>query len=61
MIQSRMHIETKPIHAGDPKSFFDGAVTLPVFQSSTFQYNNEDHSGKLKYIRLIDDFKRALT
>lgn len=56
-----MHIETKPIHAGDPKSFFDGAVTLPVFQSSTFQYNNEDHSDKLKYIRLIDDFKRALT
>ncbi|MGA8181706.1 MAG: aminotransferase class I/II-fold pyridoxal phosphate-dependent enzyme [Desulfobacterales bacterium] len=52
MMQRQMHIETKLIHAGEPKPLIGGAVTLPIFQSSTFQYTNEDHYDKLKYIRM---------
>ncbi|MGA7143637.1 MAG: aminotransferase class I/II-fold pyridoxal phosphate-dependent enzyme [Desulfobacterales bacterium] len=52
MISKQMHIETKLIHAGEPEPLIGGAVTLPIFQSSTFQYNNEDHYDKLKYIRM---------
>ncbi len=52
MMQKQMHIETKLIHAGEPKPRIGGAVTLPIFQSSTFQYNNQDHYDKLKYIRM---------
>lgn len=43
---------TKLIHAGEPKPPICGAVTLPVFQSSTFEYFNEEESGPIKYIRL---------
>jgi cystathionine beta-lyase/cystathionine gamma-synthase len=52
MIRKQMHIETKLIHAGEPKPLIGGAVTLPIFQSSTFQYNNQDNYDKLKYIRM---------
>jgi len=47
-----MHIETKLIHAGEPKPRIEGAVSLPIFQSSTFQYGGQDHYDKLKYIRM---------
>jgi len=47
-----MHIETKLIHSGEPKPRIEGAVSLPIFQSSTFQYGGQDHYDKLKYIRM---------
>ncbi|MDH3839243.1 MAG: PLP-dependent aspartate aminotransferase family protein, partial [Desulfobacteraceae bacterium] len=52
MTQRPMHIETKLIHAGEPDPRIEGAVTLPIFQSSTFQYAGQDHYDKLKYIRM---------
>ncbi|MEE8348045.1 MAG: aminotransferase class I/II-fold pyridoxal phosphate-dependent enzyme [Acidobacteriota bacterium] len=48
----RKSIETQLIHAGEPKPRFGGAVSLPIFQSSTFEYSGEEDSRDLKYIRL---------
>lgn len=46
------HVETKLIHAGelDPKIL--GAVTIPIFQSATFEYGGEESYHDIKYIRL---------
>ena len=46
------HVETKLIHAGElePKVF--GAVTIPIFQSATFEYGGESSYHDIKYIRL---------
>ena len=52
MTQRPMHIETKVIHAGEPEPRIGGAVTLPIFQSSTFQYAGQDSYDALKYIRM---------
>jgi cystathionine beta-lyase/cystathionine gamma-synthase len=52
MTQKQMNIETKLIHSGEPRPLIGGAVTLPIFQSSTFQYTDQDHYDKLKYIRM---------
>lgn len=45
-------IETKSIHAGEPRPLIEGAVTLPIFQSSTFEYAGQSDYHALKYIRL---------
>jgi len=46
------HLETKLIHAGEPRPRIRGAVSIPIFQSATFEYAGEDDYHKLKYIRL---------
>lgn len=46
------HIETKLIHAGEPDPLIHGAVSMPIFQSSTFEYAGQDSYHDLKYIRL---------
>ncbi len=45
-------LETKLIHAGGPVPPIQGAVTMPVFQSSTFLYEGAASYHELKYIRL---------
>ena len=45
-------IETRLIHAGEPQPLIEGAVSLPVFQSSTFEYSGQSQYDDLKYIRL---------
>jgi cystathionine beta-lyase/cystathionine gamma-synthase len=45
-------IETKSIHAGEPSPRIKGAVVLPVFQSSTFEYAGEASYHDVRYIRL---------
>jgi cystathionine beta-lyase/cystathionine gamma-synthase len=45
-------LETKLIHAGEPKPRIQGAVSMPIFQSANFEYENEDDYHSLKYIRL---------
>jgi cystathionine beta-lyase/cystathionine gamma-synthase len=45
-------LETKLIHAGDPHPRFAGAVNVPIFQSSTFEYAGQAKYEDLKYIRL---------
>ncbi len=46
------HLETKLIHAGEPKPLIGGAVSMPIFQSSTFEYTGVSNYNDLKYIRL---------
>src|SRR5271156_4197831 len=45
-------LETKLIHAGEPDPLIGGAVTMPIFQSSTFEYAGETSYHDLRYIRL---------
>ena len=46
------HLETKLIHAGEPQPRIGGAVTIPIFQSATFEYKGEASYHDIKYIRL---------
>ena len=52
MAKLPQHLETKLIHAGEPNPRIQGAVSLPIFQSATFQYAAGDDYHSLKYIRL---------
>ena len=45
-------IDTKLIHAGEPNPLIQGAVSIPIFQSSTFEYTGQDSYHDLRYIRL---------
>ncbi len=47
-----MKLQTKLIHAGEPRPRFAGAVIAPIFQSSTFEYAGQGRYEDLKYIRL---------
>src|SRR5262249_5841814 len=44
-------IDTKLIHGGEPDPLIAGAVTMPIFQSSTFQYTGQRSYHDLRYIR----------
>lgn len=52
MTHKAHRIDTQLIHAGEPKKRIQGAVSLPVFQSSTFEYSGESSYDELKYIRM---------
>ncbi|MBF6559593.1 MAG: aminotransferase class I/II-fold pyridoxal phosphate-dependent enzyme [Candidatus Binataceae bacterium] len=45
-------IDTRLIHAGEPDPPIEGAVAMPIFQSSTFAYRGETSYHALRYIRL---------
>lgn len=45
-------METKLIHAGEPEPPIGGAVSMPIFQSSTYEYSGETGHKDLKYVRL---------
>lgn len=45
-------LDTKLIHAGEPEELVGGAVTMPIFQSSTFEYLGQKSYHDLRYIRL---------
>ena len=47
-----MSFDTKIIHAGEPDPRIEGAVSIPIFQSSTFEYAGQTDYNELKYIRL---------
>ena len=52
---SREHkprIETRLIHAGEPHPRIDGAVSMPIYQSSTFAYEGQNSYDDLRYIRM---------
>lgn len=50
--QKNMSFDTKLIHAGEPNPKVEGAVSIPIFQSSTFEYAGQKDYNELKYIRL---------
>lgn len=52
MSREYTRLETKLIHAGEPEPRIRGAVTLPVFQSATYEYAGESSYHDVKYIRL---------
>lgn len=52
MTKEYKYIETKLIHAGEPKPRIHGAVNVPIFQSSTFEHVGETGYHDIKYIRL---------
>ena len=45
-------LDTKLIHAGEPEELIGGAVTMPIFQSSTYEYAGQSSYHDLRYIRL---------
>ena len=52
MSQKDTSFDTRLIHAGEPKNRIEGAVNVPIFQSSTFEYAGQSSYDELKYIRL---------
>jgi cystathionine beta-lyase/cystathionine gamma-synthase len=52
--------DTKLIHAGEPEPLIGGAVTMPIFQSSTFEYSGEKSYHDLRYIRLSNTPNHAV-
>ena len=52
MSKKNQKLSTKLIHAGEKKPLVEGAVSLPIFQSSTFEYTGAKSYHDLKYIRL---------
>ena len=52
MSDRKKHIDTKLIHAGEPDPRIEGAVMMPIFQSSTFESEGGDSYDTIKYIRL---------
>lgn len=52
MGQDKTRIETRLIHAGEPSPRIEGAVSMPIFQSSTYAYRGEKDYHALRYIRL---------
>jgi len=46
------HLETKLIHAGEPEPLISGAVSMPIFQSATFEYTGQTSYHDIKYVRL---------
>jgi cystathionine beta-lyase/cystathionine gamma-synthase len=52
MEKSDNQIDTKLIHSGEPSPLIEGAVSMPIFQSATFEYRGEQDYHALRYIRL---------
>ena len=52
MAKGFKRIETALIHAGEPEPRINGAVSMPIFQSSTFEYTGESSYHEVRYLRL---------
>jgi len=52
MSKKDLAFDTMVIHAGDPDPRIEGAVNIPIFQSSTFEFTGQKSYDKLRYIRL---------
>ena len=44
--------DTNSIHAGEPKPRIKGAITLPIFQSATYDHDEDLKYDDIKYMRL---------
>ena len=53
-------LDTKLIHAGEPEPLIAGAVTMPIFQSSTFQSASHTSYHDQRYIRLSNTPNHAV-
>ncbi len=52
MTDKPTRFDTKLIHSGEPDPRVAGAVSIPIFQSSTFEYAGESNYHDIRYIRL---------
>jgi O-acetylhomoserine/O-acetylserine sulfhydrylase-like pyridoxal-dependent enzyme len=48
MAKGYKYLETKLIHAGEPEPRIGGAVSMPIFQSSTFEYAGQTQIHSLE-------------
>ncbi len=60
MAKKYERIETKLIHAGEPRPRIEGAVVMPIFQSAMFEYTGATSYHDLKYIRLNNTPNQAV-
>jgi len=49
---NKHQLNTKLIHAGEPQKKYGGAVSMPIFQSATFEFGGQADYHELQYIRL---------
>jgi cystathionine beta-lyase/cystathionine gamma-synthase len=47
-----MRLETQLVHAGEPRPLHQRAVSMPIYQSSTYEYAGAGDYHDLEYIRL---------
>ena len=52
MSKNIQSFETKLIHTGEPKPRINGAINVPIFQSSTYEYTGEGSYHDVRYLRL---------
>ncbi len=52
MSDTSSSLETKAIHAGEPRPRIQGAVALPIFQTAMCEYDGGTDYHNLKYLRL---------
>lgn len=52
MPSSYRSLDTKVVHAGEPEPRIEGAVAMPVFQSSTYLFAGEEEYHDIRYVRL---------
>ncbi len=52
MADGERAIDTKAVHAGEPRPHIGGAVAMPIFQSSTYDYEGETDYHDIRYARL---------
>ncbi|MBD3370261.1 aminotransferase class I/II-fold pyridoxal phosphate-dependent enzyme [Candidatus Fermentibacteria bacterium] len=52
MGREEWRLDTKLVRAGEPDPAVEGSVSMPIFQSSTFEYSGDDPDQELRYIRL---------
>ncbi len=49
---SKRRLDTQLIHAGEPEPRIEGAVSMPIFQTSTFESGEAGSYHDLRYLRL---------
>ena len=45
-------LATRAVHAGEPEPRIEGAVSIPIFQSATFETAGEESYDAVRYVRL---------
>ena len=54
-MSNKHHLNTKLIHAGEPEERYGGAVSMPIFQSSTFEFDGETNYNDLLCTDILND------
>ena len=52
-------LATAAVHAGEPDPRIDGAVAMPIFQTSTYVYGGESTYDSSRYVRISNSPNRV--